>query len=123
MARARLRAPLNLGEVRTSASTPGGGVVAFLARRLGDDAVIGLELQRELSCALPVVGFLFASSGRQSQRQGKKRGDDRVATCVANPQTTCVVYTMVAIVKYMCVCVYVCEKYKLENYTFHLKLC
>lgn len=85
-ARARLRA---FAKSRGSSYQPlGGGVAAFLARRPGDDAVIGLELQRELSCALPVVGFLFASSGRQSRRRGKRSGDDGVAaTCVANPQT------------------------------------
>lgn len=55
----------------------------FLHTRPGDDAVIGLALQRERSCALPVVGFLLASSGRQSRRQGKKNGDDGAATGVA----------------------------------------
>lgn len=73
--RARLRAPLNLEETRTTSSILSGASRRFLRRRPGD-AVIGLELQRELSCALPVVAFLFASSGRQSRRPRKKSGDD-----------------------------------------------
>lgn len=41
------------------------------------DAVIGLELQRELSYTLPAVaGFLFTSSGGQSRMRGKTSDDD-----------------------------------------------
>lgn len=87
------------------------GVMAFLARRPGDDAVIGLALQRERSCALPVVGFLLASSGRQSRRQGKKNGDD--GGCVANPQTF---QLLAKLTLWLSPSIF-------PSYIFHLRLC
>lgn len=60
----------------------------FLARRPGDDAVIGLELQRELLAHFRSLAFF------SRQEEGNHEGRERsaVTTCVANSQTTCVAY-------------------------------